>query len=179
MPARDPSKFAGLLPSGARLLLVPGLVISLAIVLHGYQDVGDGFSAGVIAALVVLLQGLAFGADELDRMLLSRIAPILAFVGLFLSLLTAFIPLMLGDPLFTHRPGINEDVIHFGVLEFITPVVFDIGIYLLVYGFCVGALHAIAREEVRHSRVRRRTRKPGTPQEQQSLVEQPEETPTP
>ncbi len=178
MPERDPAQFAGLLPSGARLLLVPGLVISIAVVLHGYADVGDGFSAGVIAALVVLLQGLAFGADELDRIFVARIAPILSLVGLFIALLTAFVPLMLGDNLFTHRPGINEPVFVFGVLEFMTPVLFDIGVYLVVYGFCVGGVHAIAREEVRHSRLRRKIRRPGSVQEEKSLVEQPEETPT-
>lgn len=174
MPMRDPRKQAGMLPSGARILLIPCWIVALAVMLHGYADVGDGFSAGVIASLGVLLQGLAFGADEFDRMAASRVAPILSFVGLGLALLTAFLPLLLGDPLFTHWPGPNEHVVHFGVLEFITPVLFDIGVFLIVYGFCVGGLHAIAREEFRQAKLRNRLRKPGSTASKKSLVEETE-----
>ena len=45
----------------ARLLLAPVLVVAAAVLVKGYADVGDGFAAGVIAALGVLLQYLAFG----------------------------------------------------------------------------------------------------------------------
>lgn len=158
MPHVDPRKSAGMLASGARILLLPCWIVALAVMLQGYGDVGDGFSAGVIAALGVLLQGLAFGADELDRMLVSRIAPILSFVGLGIALFTAFVPLMFGQDLLTHWPGIEGQASHFGVLEFITPVAFDIGIFLIVYGFCVGGLHVVAREEIRQAKLRARLR---------------------
>lgn len=175
MPDRDPRQYAGILPAGARILLIPGWVLSIAIMLHGYADVGDGFSAGVIATLTVLLQALAFGADELDRMVISRYAPYLAFVGLFLALLVAFVPLLFGQNLFTHWPGVDREVIHFGVLEVMTPVVFDIGVFLMVYGFGVGSMHALAREEVRQAKARGRARRPGSRAAEQSLVEQPKE----
>lgn len=158
MPVIDPQKYAGLLASGARILLLPCWLIAFAVMLQGYSDVGDGFSAGVIAALGVLLQGLAFGAEELDRMTLSRIAPILSFVGLGVALLTVFLPLLFGEELMTHWPGINGEMHHFGILEFATPVLFDLGVFLVVYGFCVGGVHAIAREEVRQGKVRERVR---------------------
>lgn len=158
MPITDPRKQAGMLTSGARILLIPCWIIALAVMLQGYADVGDGFSAGVIAALGVLLQGLAFGPEELDRMWISRVAPALTFVGLALSLLTAFIPMMFGENLFTHWPTMNNHAYQFGVLEFITPVAFDVGVFLIVYGFCVGGLHAISREEVRNAKLRDRAR---------------------
>jgi multisubunit Na+/H+ antiporter MnhB subunit len=178
MPMLDPRKHAGMLASGARILLLPCWVIALAIMLHGYADVGDGFSAGVIASLGVLLQGLAFGADELDRMTISRVAPALCFVGLGLALLTAFIPLVLGEDLFTHWPGIGGHPVHFGVLEFITPVVFDIGVFLIVYGFCVGGLHAISREEVRNAKMRDRARYLRTNFNKKPIAAEQEKTPT-
>ena len=40
----------------ARMLLAPILVVALAILVKGFVDVGDGFSAGVVAALGILLQ---------------------------------------------------------------------------------------------------------------------------
>lgn len=176
MPAHDPRKHAGMLASGARILLLPCWIIAIAIMLHGYADVGDGFSAGVIASLGVLLQGLAFGAEELDRMVISRVAPALSFVGLGLALLTAFVPLLFGEELFTHWPGIDGHAVHFGVLEFITPVVFDIGVFLIVYGFCVGGLHAVAREEVRHAKMRDRARFVGSNFDEKPLAAEEEKT---
>jgi multisubunit Na+/H+ antiporter MnhB subunit len=158
MPLRDKGRAAGMLQSAARILLVPGWALAIGIMLKGYVDIGDGFSAGVIAALVVLLQGLAFGADELDRLAVARYAPVIAFAGLGLVLAVAFTPLLFGDPLFMHWPRINDYAFHFGVLEFITPVLFDIGVFLIVYGFAVGAFHAVARAEVRQARLRERAR---------------------
>jgi len=158
MPDHDPRRNAGMLQSAARLLLIPGWVIAISMTLKGYVDIGDGFSGGVIAALVMLLQGLAFGADELERIWVVRYAPVLSFVGLALALATAFTPLLFGEPLFTHWPPMNEPAVHFGVLEFITPVLFDIGVFLVVYGFGVGILTAVARAEVRQARLRERAR---------------------
>jgi multicomponent Na+:H+ antiporter subunit B len=156
MPMRDYRRNAGMLQSAARVLLVPGCVIAIAIMIKGYADVGDGFSAGVIAALIVLLQGIAFGTDELERISVVRLAPGGAFIGLLIALATAFVPTLLGDPIFLHWPHAGDHATHFGALEFITPVLFDIGVFLIVYGFCVGAIHGIAREQERQARDRSR-----------------------
>jgi multisubunit Na+/H+ antiporter MnhB subunit len=137
---------------------MPGWVVAIGLMLKGYVDIGDGFSGGVIAALVVLLQGLAFGAEEFDRMAVSRYAPVISFAGLALVLVVAFTPLLFGEPLFTHWPPINAKAYHFGIVEFITPVVFDIGVFMIVYGFSVGSLVAVSRAEVRQARLRERAR---------------------
>lgn len=159
MPATETSQpRTDMLQSAARVLLLPGWVIAIGMMLKGYVDIGDGFSAGVIAGLVVLLQGLAFGAEELDRLPVSRYAPVISFVGLGLVLVVAFTPLLFGDPLFLHWPRINEKAYHFGIVEFITPVLFDIGVFLIVYGFSVGAVNAVARAETRQARLRERAR---------------------
>lgn len=149
----------GMIQTVARLLLVPGWIIALALMLKGYVDVGDGFSAGVIAALVVIIQGLAFGAEEMEQMVLARLAPMLAFIGLAIAYSIAFVPAIFGEPMMNHYPTMNEPVIHFGALEIITPVLFDIAVFLVVYGFCVGGMMAISRAEVRHHRLIRRARK--------------------
>ena len=150
---------AGLIQSAARLLFVPGWVIAIGIMMKGYADIGDGFSAGVIAALVVIVQGLAFGAEELEHMAVARLSSLLAFIGLALAYAIAFTPVLFGEPLMTHFPTINQHAVHFGALEFITPVLFDVAVFLVVYGFCVGAILAVARAEVRHQRLIRRARK--------------------
>lgn len=132
-----------------RILLLPILMVAVGVLIKGYADVGDGFSAGVIASLGIVLQGVAFGAEEFDRLPLVRYAPLATFAGLLLALAVAFAPVLAGDPVFLHRPEAGATAIHFGALEFITPVLFDIGVFLVVFGFCVGSLGAVARETVR------------------------------
>jgi multisubunit Na+/H+ antiporter MnhB subunit len=136
----------------ARILLLPIFMVAAAVLVKGYADIGDGFSAGVIASLGIILQGVAFGADEFDRLPLARFAPIGTFIGLFLALLVAFVPVAFGDPIFLHRPEAGQHARHFGSLEFITPVLFDIGVFMVVIGFCVSSLSAVARETVRRER---------------------------
>ncbi|WP_243638104.1 MnhB domain-containing protein [Rubrobacter taiwanensis] len=129
----------------ARVLLVPALVVALAILIKGYADTGDGFNAGVIAALGMLLQYVAFGYEEAERMMPVRLVAVIAFGGLLLSLAVALLPLFWGLAIFTHVPGPGEEVIHLGTVELITPVVFDIGVFMLVFGFAVGAIDLLAR----------------------------------
>lgn len=135
----------------ARLLFASVLVIALAVLVKGYADVGDGFSAGVIASLGLLLQYLAFGRAEAERLLPIRLAPAFAFLGLLLALLVAAIPLLRGEALLTHVPSPGADVVELGTLELITAVAFDAAIFLLVLGAVVGIIHTIAviREEER------------------------------
>jgi multicomponent Na+:H+ antiporter subunit B len=132
----------------ARLLLAPSLVVAVAIMVKGYSDVGDGFSAGVIVALAVSLQYVASGARraEAERPLL-RLAPLVAGAGLLLALAVGFFPVLTGKPIFTHWPPPGVHPITIGTLELLTAVVFDIGVFLLVVGVLVILVHQLARDE--------------------------------
>lgn len=136
----------------ARLMFVPIFMVAAAVLVKGYADVGDGFSAGVIAALGVLLQDIAFGHREVDRMPFMRWAPVGAFAGLAITLLVTFTPLLRGDPIMTHAPAPGANVIHLGTLEILTAVAFDVGVFLLVFGFAVGTIGMIARAPRRFPR---------------------------
>ena len=129
----------------ARLLLLPTLVTALAILVKGYTQPGDGFSAGVVASLGVLLQLMVFGREEAEKIPGVRQAGTLAFVGLLAALGLAAVPLLLGDPVLTHYPPVGAKVVYFGTLEFITAVLFDCAVALLVFGFVVGTVGAISR----------------------------------
>jgi multisubunit Na+/H+ antiporter MnhB subunit len=131
----------------ARLLLAPSLVIAVAILVDGYRDVGDGFSAGVIAALGVLLQYAAFGARSVERRLPVRFALPVALTGLALAAFVAFLPLLWREPPLTHYPRPGEDVVHIGALELLTAFAFDAGVFLLVFGSMVAVVDALARAE--------------------------------
>jgi multisubunit Na+/H+ antiporter MnhB subunit len=128
----------------ARLLLVPVLMVAAAILVKGYVDVGDGFAAGVVAALGVLLQYLAFGRAAVERVLPVRHAPKLAVGGLLVALAVAFVPVLAGQPPLRHTPAPGAEVVHLGTLELLTAVAFDAGVFALVLGMVVATIHLIA-----------------------------------
>ncbi|MBD0329846.1 MAG: MnhB domain-containing protein [Thermoleophilia bacterium] len=129
----------------ARLLLAPSLILAAAILVKGYSDVGDGFTAGVVAGLAVLLQYAAFGYRRVERVLPVRAAVGVALAGLALALAVAFVPLLWGAEAVTHYPRPAEHVVHVGTVELLTAVAFDVGVFLLVLGMSVGAVDAFAR----------------------------------
>ena len=128
----------------ARLLLVPVLMVAAAFLVKGYVDVGDGFGAGVVAALGVLLQYLAFGRAAVERVLPVRHAPKLAIGGLLVALAVAFVPTFGGRAPLEHAPAPGAEVIHLGSLELLTAVAFDVGVFALVLGMVVATIHLIA-----------------------------------
>jgi multisubunit Na+/H+ antiporter MnhB subunit len=128
----------------ARLLLAPVLVVAVAVLVKGYVDVGDGFAGGVIAALGVLLQYLAFGRAAVQRVLPVRRAAHVAVAGLLIALAVAFVPLLAGAAPLQHAPAPGAEVVHLGSLELLTAVAFDVGVFLLVLGMVVGTIQLVA-----------------------------------
>lgn len=131
----------------ARLLVAPTFAVAAAILVKGYADVGDGFSAGAIAALGLLLQYVALGSDEVEERLPVRFVAPLTFAGLLGALVVAAVPLALGDPILTHRPLPGGDVVELGTLELVSAVAFDVAIFVLVLGAAAGIIRTIARTE--------------------------------
>jgi multisubunit Na+/H+ antiporter MnhB subunit len=68
-------------------LLGPALMVAIAIIVKGYGDVGDGFSAGVIVATAIALRYVVLGPERTERGLpILRHAPVIAVVGLLIAL---------------------------------------------------------------------------------------------
>jgi multisubunit Na+/H+ antiporter MnhB subunit len=129
----------------ARLLFLPTLLVALATLIKGYAETGDGFTAGVIAGLAVLLQFLAFGEREVADQLPVRFAPAIALSGLLLGLIVTFVPVIRGKPILTHEPPPDASVTHLGSVELLTAVAFDVAVFLLVFGFVVSTIGLVSR----------------------------------
>lgn len=136
----------------ARRLFAPALVIALAILVKGYVGPGDGFAAGIVAALAFVLQFVAFGERQVRRDLHTKYAPAVAVAGLLLALATTMVPVLRGMPLLTHEPAPNAPYIHLGSLELLTAFLFDVGVFLLVVGFTVTSFTLVARAQERDPR---------------------------
>jgi hypothetical protein len=127
-------------------LLGPAFMLAAAIIVKGYTDVGDGFSAGVIVALAIALRYVTWGAERTERSLpVLHHAPAVAAGGLLLALGVGFLGVALGDPPFSHLPGPGEDVVKIGTFELITAVAFDLGLFALVTAALVILIHNLAR----------------------------------
>ncbi len=132
----------------ARMLLGPVLMVAAALIAKGYAEVGDGFGAGVAVSLVIALAYVALGGAGAEAALpVLRHGPKLAVGGLLIALASGFFPLLLGEPPVSHRPGPGEHVVTIGTLELFTPLVLDIGVFLLVVGVLTVLLHHVSRRD--------------------------------
>lgn len=131
----------------ARLLLPVTFIAAIALLVKGYQSVGDGFSAGVTAASGILLQYLAFKPGEVRELAPVRYSITIAMAGLLLAFSVVFTPVLFGLPLLTHFPRPDENVTTLGTLELHTAILFDLGVFGLVFGFIITTMRALMRVE--------------------------------
>jgi multicomponent Na+:H+ antiporter subunit B len=111
----------------APLLTVVMLVFSVFVLLRGHNEPGGGFIGGLIAAAALAIYGIAMGAGAARRAL--RVDPMaLAGAGLVLAALSGMLSLPFDLPFLT---GLWGDWLGVKVS---TPMVFDIGVYLVVFG---------------------------------------------
>ncbi len=121
----------------APLLTAVMLVFSVFVLLRGHNEPGGGFIGGLVAASAIAIYGMAVGPDAARRAL--RFDPIaIAGAGLLVASLAGLMSMLLGVPFMTglwasFMVGATE-------VSVSTPMVFDIGVYLVV----LGAVAAIA-----------------------------------
>jgi multicomponent Na+:H+ antiporter subunit B len=133
-----------ILCSATRFLMPMILLFSVFLLLRGHQLPGGGFVGGLIAAVAFGLYLLAFDAHETRRLL--RIDPRrLVGLGLLVALGSGLAGVLNGEPFLTAR---WEQVHLFdGVqVKIGTPLLFDIGVYLVVLGAVLAMLLALAEE---------------------------------
>ena len=113
------------------------VLFSIFVLLRGHNEPGGGFIGGLIAASAIAVYGIAYGVSPVRRAL--RVHPMtIAGIGLAVSCLSGLPSLFAGAPYLTGL-WVFPDVL--GVeLALSTPVLFDIGVYLVV----VGAISSVA-----------------------------------
>ncbi len=132
-----------ILKTAARLLFPLLLVFSIFLFFRGHNEPGGGFIGGLVGASAFVLFAIAFGTEVTRKLL--RIDPrILIGWGLFFALVSGIMSMMAGDAFFTGQwifPVLFGSEIHLG-----TPLIFDIGVYLVVVGFTLAVIFALEEE---------------------------------
>lgn len=107
------------------------LMFSVFVLLRGHNEPGGGFIGGLIAASAFAIHGIAFGVHQVRRTLYFHPMAISGF-GLFLAILAGLISLMAGAPFLT---GLWTSLtVRDLTIDLSTPMLFDIGVYLVVIG---------------------------------------------
>jgi len=120
------------LEATARVLQPIILFFSVFLLLGGHDEPGGGFVGGLTAAAGVVLHGLAFGNASARRALPARCETV-AGAGLLLTGSSAAAPLLWGQPALT-AAWTEIDLGDLGGATLGTPLLFDVGVYLVVLG---------------------------------------------
>jgi multicomponent Na+:H+ antiporter subunit B len=121
------------------------LLYSVYLLLSGHQEPGGGFSGGLVASAVFALHLLAHGAPSTRRMLV--VGPeTLVGSGLLLAMVSGFWGPMASRPFLTgawvELPLGGVEPIALG-----TPILFDVGVYIVVVGVSMTVLLSLAEQE--------------------------------
>lgn len=121
------------------------LMFSVFLLLRGHNLPGGGFIAGLVAAAAFVSYLFAHDVAAVRRVL--RTDPrTLVGAGLLLATLSGFVALAFDDAFFTGQWYVVE-VPQLGTLKFSTPLLFDIGVYLVVLGSVMQVVMALAEVE--------------------------------
>jgi multicomponent Na+:H+ antiporter subunit B len=120
------------------------ILFSIFVLLRGHNEPGGGFIGGLIAASALAIYGIAFGVSPVRRAI--RFHPMaLSGFGLFLAAIAGILSLFSGVPFLT---GLWIYPSIFGVdLALSTPMLFDIGVYFVVFGAITSTALALEDRE--------------------------------
>lgn len=125
-----------MLRTTASWVLPLALVVSLYIFLRGHNYPGGGFIAGLITAMALIMQYIAFGQDQAEQLLRAksgRLYEIWIGSGLMIAGLTGMAAWFWARPFLTSaHVGLHLPVL--GEIHLASAAAFDVGVYTTVVG---------------------------------------------
>ena len=130
---------------GTRYLAGLLLLFSIYMLLRGHNEPGGGFIGGLIGSTGFVLYAIACGTAD-ARAALRVMPQNIAMAGLGIALLAGIAAAFFGDALFTGQwLFIGETETDKG-LPLSTVLVFDIGVYMVVFGSILSLVFAMEEE---------------------------------
>jgi multisubunit Na+/H+ antiporter MnhB subunit len=133
-----------ILDRSIRVIFHAVLIGSLWLLFAGHNQPGGGFVGGLVAGAAVGMHYVAGGIDEVRRLTRFRPWTILGS-GLLLAACTAAIPLVVGGDVL-ESGLVSVDVPLVGTVKLTSPLVFDVGVYLLVVGLVLMVFESFGDE---------------------------------
>ncbi|HMP89728.1 MAG TPA: Na+/H+ antiporter subunit B [Kiritimatiellia bacterium] len=131
-----------ILRRSTRYLFPVIMLFSIYLLLRGHNEPGGGFVGGLAAASAYTLYALAYDVTT-ARSLLRIDSRLLIGLGLLLSLGSGMLSFLFKQPLLTSQWA-KIKISQQYTLELSTPLVFDIGVYLVVLGVTLTIILALA-----------------------------------
>ena len=134
-----------ILRTATRLLLSLMLLFSFFILLRGHNEPGGGFIGGLVAASAFALHSIAFGPRALRTVLVFDPRSI-AGAGMLCAIAAGLSSAIPGNAFLTAEWlhwGEGDAAFHVG-----TPLLFDIGVFLVVIGAVLTIVLALEEEDV-------------------------------
>jgi multicomponent Na+:H+ antiporter subunit B len=133
------------LQTTARTLIALLMVLSLILLIRGHNEPGGGFIGGLVGATAVTVALMAFGARSVRNAIPLHPRHLLG-IGLAAAVASGLFAAVAGGP-FMAAQWVELVVPYAGVpLKIGTPLLFDIGVYLVVIGFTLTIIRTL--EEV-------------------------------
>ena len=124
--------------TAARLLMPLLLVFAVFLLFRGHDQPGGGFVGGLVAASAFALYAIAYGVRRARQALLVRPLTLLG-AGLLLALVSGLPAVFRGQPFLTAWWASGPVAIG-------TPVLFDVGVFLVVAGVVLMMIFSLAEE---------------------------------
>ncbi|GAP12147.1 multisubunit sodium/proton antiporter, MrpB subunit [Bellilinea caldifistulae] len=126
----------------ARYLMPLLLVFSVFLLIRGHNEIGGGFVGGLVAAAAFILYAIANNVQEARRIL--RVHPrALIASGLLVALSSGLVGWLTGKPFMTGL-WLKDPLPVIGKIG--TPLMFDVGVYLVVVGVTLLIIFTLAEE---------------------------------
>lgn len=135
--------FSVILSTASRYLLPLLLIFSFFLLLRGHNEPGGGFVGGLVAAAAYALYFIANGVEEAEKLLKAEPIKLIA-IGLILAVISAIPALFAGKNFMT---GLWLDIGFPVIGKLGTPLIFDVGVYLLVLGVSLKIIFSLAEED--------------------------------
>jgi multicomponent Na+:H+ antiporter subunit B len=132
-----------ILSTATRYLLPLLLLFSIFLLLRGHNEPGGGFAGGLVAAAAFTLYTIAHNVAEAKKVLYLNPRTLIA-VGLLVAVSSGLISLLAGYPFMTGLWS-SQSLPVLGKVG--TPLLFDIGVYLVVIGITLLIIFSLAEEE--------------------------------
>nr|WP_246836295.1 Na+/H+ antiporter subunit A [Nesterenkonia sp. NBAIMH1] len=127
-----------------RLMFHPIILISVYLLLAGHNTPGGGFAGGLLAGLAFVLRYLAGGRYELEAAIPFSAGALMGW-GLAIACFTGVLPLFAGGQAFQSFV-VDFQLPLIGEHHFVSALLFDVGVYLVVIGLIVDVLRSLGSE---------------------------------